>query len=142
MKKVFCILTCSLFTLFLTGCGTKTLTCTKTSTEAGMVSKENIKINFKNDKPSTSEMSVEMSFDEDTKAYANMIFGMLESTFENYEQDGLNVDINKTDDSIKLKMNVDFSKVKDIDELDINIDLDEDYNDVKEDYLEEGYNCK
>ena len=142
MKKFVCILSCSLFALVLTGCGTKTLTCTKTSTEEGMETKENIKVNFKNDKPSTAEMSMEMILDEDTKSYIDLIYSSLESTFEDYEQEGLTIDTDKTDDTVTVKMNVDFSKVESTDELDFDIDADEDFDSVKEDFESDGYECK
>ena len=142
MKRFVCVVSCSLFALVLTGCGSKTLTCTKTGTEDGMETKENIKVTFKNDKPATAEMNMEMILDEDTKSYADMILGMLESTFEEAEQEGLTIDTEKTDDSIKVKMNVDFNKVKSTEELDFDIDSDEDFESVKEDFEEDGYSCK
>lgn len=142
MKKFICVLSCSLFALILTGCGTKTLTCTKTSTEDGMENKENIKVNFKNDKPLTAEMNMKMVLDEDTKTYADMLYSILESTFEEAEQEGLTIDTEKTNDAIKVKMNIDFNKVESTDELDFDIDADEDFESVKEDFEEDGYECK
>ncbi len=142
MKKFICVLGCCLFALVLTGCGTKTLTCTKTSTEDGMESKENIKVNFKNDKPATAEMSMEMILDEENKTYIDMFYSMLESTFEDYEQDGLTVNTEKTDDAIKVQMNVDFGKVESTEELDFDIDADKDFESVKEDFETDGYECK
>lgn len=142
MKKFICVLSCSLFALVLTGCGTKTLTCTKTSTDDGMETKENIKVNFKNDKPSTAEMNMKMSFDEDSKSYMGMFYGILESTFANYEQEGLTIETDKTDDEITVKMNVDFNKVESTDELDFDIEADEDFESVKEDLESDGYKCK
>lgn len=143
MKKLSCLFICAFFAFILTGCGnTSTLTCTKTSTEDGMETKENIKVTFEKDKPSKAEMSMDMKFDDDTKDYIDLTYNMLDTALESVEQDGLVIDKEKTDDSIRVKLNVDFSKVESTEELDFSIDSDENKETIKNDFESDGYECK
>lgn len=145
MKKVFGILTCSFFVLCLVGCGnsSSSLTCTKAgSEEDGMTTNEKINVQFKNDKPSTAEMVMDMKFNEESKQYIDVTYSMLDSSFKEMEQEGFSVKTSKKDDSIEVKMNVDFSKVKSTDELDFSIGADENRDSVKKDFEKDGYECK
>ena len=142
MKKFICVLSCSLFALILTGCGTKTLTCTMNNSDGGMETKESIKVKFKKDKPSTAEMKMEMIFDENSKSYMSMLYNILESSFEDYKQEGVTVNTKKTSDKINVEMNVDFNKVENADELDISIEEDSNFESLKESLESDGYNCK
>ena len=143
MKKMSYVLICGFLMLFITGCGgTSTLKCTKTSTDDGIETKETINITFESDKPKSAEMSMDMKFDDENKEYIDLTYSMLESSFKESEQDGLKINTEKTDDTIKVKMNVDFTTVKSTDELDLSIDASENMESVKKDFEEDGYECK
>lgn len=145
MKKIFCVLACGFFALCLAGCGkdsTSKLTCTKTSTEDGMTTAEKFNMTFKNDKPATAEMIMDMKFGDDSKQFIDATYSMLESSFKEAEQEGLKITTSKKDESIEVKMDIDFSKVKSTDELDLSIDANENKDSVKKDFEKDGYECK
>lgn len=142
MKKYLYLVCLICVSVVLSGCGTKKLTCTKTSDESGTTTNEKIVINFKNNKPSTTSMEMDMKFSDDQKSYIDMSYSILESTFEEMEEDGVTVDTNKTDDSIKIKMDIDFSKVKDTDDLSIEFDEDDTLENIQKELKDEGYECK
>ena len=142
MKKIFCLLCLLGLSFTLSGCGTKTLTCTKSETESGMTNEETMTVKFKDDKPSSATMKMDIKFDDSTKSSVDMMYSLLESGLKEAEQDGVKVDTKKTDNSITVKLDVDFSKVKDEDGLDLDFDSTKSFSEVKEEIEEEGYKCK
>lgn len=126
----------------LTGCGTKTLTCTKSETESGSTTEEKIIVKFKKDKVSSANMEMNMKFGEEQKSYIDMSYNILKSTFDSMKEDGLDVKTSKTDDTINVKLDVDFTKIKDADNLSVDIDKSQTYEEVKKELIEQDYKCK
>ncbi len=142
MKKIFCLLCLLGLSFTLAGCGTKTLTCTKSETESGMTNEQTMIVKFKKDKPSSATMKMDIKFDDSTKSGVDTMYSILESGFKDQEQDGVKVDTKKTDNSITLKLDIDFAKVKDEDGLDLDFDSASSISEIKEDMEKDGYKCK
>lgn len=138
MKKVLLGLCC---TLVLTGCGGKTLTCTMSEKENGMEMKQKVALTFKDDKNVKGKMEVSIKVDEESKEYLDLMKGMLDAAFEEYEEAGLKVDSKLKDTSLEISVEYDVDKLTD--ELKEDLDYsDTTYEETKKDFEEEGYTCK
>lgn len=142
MRKSFYMLFLICISVMLSGCGTKTLTCTKETKDNGSTTEEEIIVKFKKDKPITTSMEMNMEFSDEQKDYLDMTYSILESSSKDMEKEGVNIDIKKTDDNINYKMDIDFSKVKDDDNLSISFDKNDNLDSVKEHLEKNNYECK
>lgn len=138
MKKVLLGLCC---TLVLTGCGGKTLTCTMSEKENGMEMKQKVALTFKDDKNVKGKMEVSIKIGDEGKEYLDLMKGMLDAAFEEYEEAGLKVDSKSKKNSLTISVKYDVDKLTD--ELKKDLDYsDTTYEETKKQLEDEGYTCK
>ncbi len=138
------------FTLVLTGCGGKTLTCTMEESESGMEMKAKTVYKFDSNGENVKKANVEMSVKVDDEAKKTLeTIGMsmedlsssFSEKFDDYKEAGIDVKTKTTDNSLSFKANIDVNKLTDeqLEDIDLN---DINYEEVKKDLEESGFTCK
>lgn len=144
MKKVLLFGLCC--TLFLTGCGSKKLTCTKTETEEGLKMSTEVKFNF-DSKGEAIKKGNFLGKAEVIEEYIKYIDEVKEILEEGYKdiKDVASIEITTKDNTVTVKGKYDTSKLTEDqkDELYYS-DLYDfgNYDEVKSEYEEMGYTCK
>ncbi len=145
MKKLRVLSVLFLFTIIVTGCGgEKTLTCTKSDDSTGMTMNQNIVTTFKSNKATKVDMSIDVVVDDQYKSQIGNIESSLKKQFSSYEeQKGVTFKTSTKDKTVNVNIVADLEKMDDAARKKLNITAtDEKYDDVKEDFEDEGYSCK
>lgn len=140
MKKISSIALALIVVLSLTGCGGKTVTCTKT--EDGQTETEKVTFKGKEITKIIREGKIEAEADELDTSYS--LFKMVEAMFEG--KTGIKISTTKGTNSVSMKVEMEPSKLDEeiIDSMDLGeIDF---KNTSAEEYTktmtEDGYTCK
>lgn len=149
MKK-FRILACSLVAvLVLTGCGNKTLTCTKTESNSGLDMTQEISIKFKGKKVTNMKVSVDSKATTDTiKNNWDMFVGILDAQYPESNEEGVNITTQNNADkhTYKVSIDIDLNKASEsaLEEYDLDgvADVNSDIKTVKAAAEKSGYTCK
>ena len=131
--------------VLLSGCGTKTLSCSKTEKDSGFSAEETIKAKFVGNEVTNVSLNMTMTLDDEFKDNKDLFISMLEEQFTNYKnKDGLKFEIkSKSDTEIDLTMDADLKKMSDDNkkELDL-IDTKGSYDATKKELEDQGFTCK
>lgn len=91
----------------LTGCGEKTLTCTNTEEDNGVSMVQEARMTFKDDKVTKVRMSIEASATSDElREYWSSFISMMESQYEEVNEDGVTLTLNNDENNYKFTMTV------------------------------------
>jgi len=162
MKKFKLLAILLATTALLTGCGEKEesskkdnkkeekniISCSMTEEDDGLEMLENIKIEYKNDKPSVITMSITATVvDDEIKSEWEEFVEMLDMIYQEQDEDGLKIttEDNKKDYSYEIVIEVDLENATEEVLEEFGFDDIEEYNDIKEakESLElDGYTCK
>lgn len=135
--------------VLLTGCGTKTLTCTKTEEDSGLSMKEEVTMKFKNNKVNYVKMSIDSTAtDDDIKDNWGLFVSFLGSAYEEKDEDGIKISVKNDEENYayKVSIEVDLEKAgeKALAEYDLDgiADSNSKLEDVKKEAEEDGFTCK
>lgn len=149
MKKIKLLLFSLIAIVLLTGCGTKTLTCTMTEEDSGLSMEQQIIAEFKNNEVQKLKISVDSIATNDLiKENWDIFAEALSSEFEPTEKEGIKIttENNKEKYSYKVSMEFDLTKAnkEDLSEYDVDDIANEKsrLEDVKKAAEESGYTCK
>lgn len=143
---------CGLFIcLFLiTGCGGKTLKCSRNNDSPDGLTKifQEISVSFKNEKPSSLLFKMNVSIDDqlikDNNDIVNGLADSASSEFENIKNEhGVSYSISKKDNGFDSKLKIDFDKLDDDTKKKIYlINHQSTYTAIKDALVRDGYSCK
>lgn len=145
MKKV--LLGGLVCTLFLTGCGGKTLTCTRSEEESGMKVSEEIKLTFDKEGKEVNKGSFKAQF-EVSEEYSSKMSDFEEYVKEEFaevEENGAKVKIETKSNKLTVGISYDASKLTEDQKDELYYDdlyYDGSYDEAKEDLEDSGYTCK
>ena len=150
MKKVLCLCCGIVGFSLLTGCGGKTLKCTRENDipEDQMKMNQVLNISFKGDKASNLVFKMDVSFDKELIENNPTIVDDLSSTagseFDNIKDaKGISYSMSKKDDGFNSKLKIDFDKVDNETKKKIYlINHQSSYSAVKSSLEKSGYSCK
>lgn len=145
--KLLVIVVIGLFCL--TGCGEKTLTCTHSEEDSGLKMDQEIAMTFKDDTVTRVKMSISATAtDDDIKDYWGSFISMMESQYEEKNEDGVKLTLTNDEDNYKFNMTVDIDVTKASDDALAEYDLDgiadttATYEDTKAEAEADGFTCK
>lgn len=144
MKKFLVLCVSVLAVGGVTGCGSKTLTCTQTEEQGSMKMEQTVVAKFTNDKATKVDMTMEMVLDDEYKEFLSTFEKQLSSEFEKLEgKDGVSIKTTTKDNSIKVDLSADLKKISDEtkEELDFSDELGT-YEETKKEFESQGYTCK
>ncbi len=145
MRKIsyFCLLIVGL--LVFTGCGNKkSLKCSRNNDYNDQLSMEQVlNIVFKSDKLSSLSMDMNVSLTDDYVDFKNSLIESAESEFKDIDSKAIKYSTKETSNGFKFNVKINYNKLSDEekDELYI-VDYEKDYDALKADLVEAGYNCK
>lgn len=145
MKKIMYGVTLIAIALLLSGCGTKTLTCTKETTSSAYTTTEKMTIIFENDSVvNKMHISLSMKVADSYQNYMSTIESSIKSAYAQYDdEDGITVDTTVDGTTVKVEMDVVPSELSD--DAKTNLDMDNftgSYSKTKEYMGNEGYSCE
>lgn len=160
MKKIKYLLIAAFSILLIAGCESnnvantnikeKTLTCTNSEEDSGLVMDEKVTIKFKNNKPYSIKMDLNTKvMDEEIKQYWDLFVQTLDEQYEEFEKtDGIEITKKSDDESYTylLTLEVDVDKAKKDDLTTLNLEditnSNSTYEDVKKEAEKDGFTCK
>ena len=145
MKKSILFGTLVASSILLSGCGTKTLSCSKIETADGYSANETVEAKFVGNEVTNFKLSMTMTLDDEFKDNMDLFKSMLEEQFSSYKnKDGLKFEINsKNDIEIDLVLDADLKKMSDDDKKELDfIDTKGSYEATKKEFEDDGYTCK
>ena len=121
--------------LFFTGCGSKSLSCTRENNYSDeMIMNQDLTVSFKKDKVNKLSMNMDVKLGESYDSFKDSLIESVESEFSKYsDQSGINYKTNKNN----------FNKLSD--EARKNLDIvnyENSYDSVKFELEDAGYSCK
>ena len=143
MKKRLYIMVLLLIMVSLTGCSSKTLTCTKTSDESIYNLKEKITTKYGMFGVKNININMEMTLKDNSFINASVLEKTLDETYKELKENGAKVNISSKDNKVLVDINFDLKKMdndklKEIDLYNVN----ESYEDAKKSFKKLGYTCK
>ncbi len=142
MKNIIKTLFILFFCFFITACNEKKLICTKSATENGITTKENVEVIFKKDKPINTNMVMKMNFNSNTKSQIDTTYNSFKTLSNKFnETKGVEISIKKENDIIKFSMNVDFKEVKNSKDLGLEFSEKDNYVNIRDNFKNDGYIC-
>lgn len=145
MKKSMLLGSALVSCFLLSGCGTKTLSCSTTESDDGFSASQTIEAKFVGNEVTNVSLDMIMTLDDDFKDNKDLLISSLEESFQNYQnKEGLTLNItDKSDNEVEVVLDADLKKMSDEDkkELDL-IDTTGSYDATKKELEDEGYTCK
>lgn len=131
-----------LISILLTGCSSKTLTCTKTEEkDPGATVKKQV-IVFENNKLKNMEVNMDLKLNDSYQDYSSMIKKSFEKSFEEYKnKKGITLNIQEKSNVITVNIKADYNKLNDESKKLMKI-TDTSYKSVKKSVQKDGYTCK
>lgn len=143
MKKTKLLAIFFIFGLLLTGCDSKSLSCTKEEEIDAGKTKEVQLITFDNNKIKSYEATMSIALKDEYKNYADTLVESLEEPFKDYtEEDGLEYNTTVDDNNISVTVSGDYNKMSDDVKQSLGIADNSSFDQVKESLEEDGYSCK
>ena len=141
MKKRLYIIVLLLVVVSLTGCGSKTLTCTKTSKESIYTLDEKIVAKYGLVNLKSVEIHQEMDIKDNSLITASMLEKTISSKFKDLKENGAKVNVSSKDNKVIVDISIDSSKVSK-DDLNNLYDSEVSLEDAKKSSKKIGYTCK
>jgi hypothetical protein len=150
MKKVLCLCYCVVGFSLLTGCGGKTLKCTRENNipDDQMKMSQELNISFNGDKASNLVFKMDVSFEseliENNPTIVDDLAGTASSEFDNIKDEkGISYSISKKSDGFSSKLKINFNKVDNETKKKIYlINHQSSYSTIKSNLEKDGYSCK
>ena len=149
MKKryfIMAVLLCC--TLLFTGCGKKTLKCSKDYSSSygnGMKMTQDVVATFSSNKVEKLTMKMNFELPESYTSYASTYFDSLKSQYESTygKYDGVKVSVDKSSDmKFTVTISMDYKKLSSADKTAMGFVGSESYSANKSSFEKEGYTCK
>lgn len=142
MKKIK-ILAIFLLITIMTGCGDKTLSCTKEEDmEAGVATEKQV-ITFSNDKINLYEAEMSIKLNDDYKEYADLLLNSLEEPFSDFkDKKGIEYKTSKDDNRISVLLSGEYNKMDEDTKKSLGIAENYSFDKTKESLENDGYSCK
>ena len=127
----------------LTGCGKRTLSCSKTSKlEAGQVT-EKQSIIFQNNIPDEYTSSFEFKINDNFKDFEKGLFESLESSFKKYDDmEGIDYNVKKDGDKFLVTIKCEYDKISGKVKDSLGFSKNATFTKVLESLETDGYSCK
>lgn len=143
MKKIMMALVAVVMMFVLTGCGTETLTCTMSQTQAGMKMNQEMNATFVNNEVTKMDITMDAEIDEAYASQMDQIKASVEANLKQYKDNGGELDITSEGNVIKAKINLDLSKMSKDQKKNLNVtDVYGTKDATKKELEKEGYTCK
>lgn len=143
MKKRLYIIVLLLVVVSLTGCSSKTLTCSRNSKESIYNLKEKITAKYGLTGVKNIDINMEMELTDNKFVSAELLENTLKGTYKELEDNGAKVDIKSKDNKVIVDINLDLKKIDSKKLKKINLyDAEESYEDAKKSFKKLGYTCK
>ena len=147
-KRYFIIAVLLCCTLLFTGCGKKTLKCSKDYSSTygnGMKMTQDVEATFSSDKVEKLTMKMNFELPESYASYASTYFDSLKSQYESTygKYDGVKVSVDKSSDmKFTVTISMDYKKLSSADKTAMGFVGSESYSANKSSFEKEGYTCK
>ncbi len=143
MKKTKLLAIFFIFGLLLTGCDSKSLSCTKEEEIDAGKTKEVQLINFDNNKIKSYEATMSIALTNEYKDYADTLLESLEEPFKDFnEEDGIEYKTKVDGNNISVTVSGDYNKMSDDAKQSLGIADNASFDAVKESLENDGYSCK
>ena len=142
MKKIKFLMLFLFFSIILTGCGKKSLSCSKEEDiDAGKMN-ENQVITFKNDKIYSYDALMTIELNDEYMDYKDVFVDSLESSMSEYkDKEGIKYNTTKKDNQVSITINGIYSQMDDDTKESLGISKNSSFNEIKQSLEEEGYTC-
>lgn len=145
MKKSLYFGVAIIGTCLLSGCGSKTLVCTRSNDYSDeMKMNQTVKASFKGDHVSKLSIDMDVTLGENYMEYRDELKASVQDEFESLKDtDGVSYNAVDTNNGFKFNLDANISKLDDNSkkELDI-VNTEQSYDDAKKEFESEGYTCK
>ena len=145
MKKSLYLGAIVIGTCLLSGCGSKTLVCTRSNDYSDeMKMNQTVKTSFKNDHVSKLSIDMDVTLGENYMEYREELKTSVQDEFNDLKDtDGVKFSTVDTSNGFKFNLEANVSKLDSTSKkkLDI-IDTEQSYDDAKKEFESEGYTCK
>lgn len=143
MKKTKLLAIFFAFGLLLTGCDSKSLSCTKEEEIDAGKTKEVQLITFDNNKIKSYEATMSISLKDEYKDYADTLLKSLEEPFKDYtKEDGLEYNTTVDNNNISVTVSGNYNKMSDDVKQSLGISGNSSFDKVKASLEDDGYSCK
>lgn len=150
MKRVLCLCCGIIGFSLLTGCGGKTLKCSRVNDipDNQMHIKQELNVSFSGEKASNLIFKMDVSFDneliENNPTIVDDLSGTASSEFDSIKNEkGISYSISKDNDGFSSKLKINFNKVSDDTKKKIYlINHQSSYSTIKGNLEKDGYSCK
>ena len=140
---VFVIISIIYFAILLSnGLKAKTLTCTQTENQTGLVFKQDIEMTFDNDLLTNINQTITYTLNDDYLSYSSYIERLARENAQKYMDHGCEVDIINNGKKIEVKITMDIENMSELDKLYLDLDNPGNYDSNKNGFESEGYVCK
>ena len=143
MKKGLYIIVLLLAIISLTGCGSKTLTCTREKKESIYSLNEKVTASYGMFGLKKVNMNMEMKLTNEKIISASNLGKTIKASYEELEKYGASVNVKSKDGLVIVDIDLDLKKIdsKKLKELNL-YDTEESYDDAKKSFKKLGYTCK
>ncbi len=145
MKKYLVVCFTIIMISIVTGCGSnKTLKCSKEDNSSIMNKKETYTITFKKDTITKVEYIEDIAVAENYSVYIQQLEESLKGVFTGFEgMNGFEVTSTTDKNNIKIAVNIDLSKMDEASKKSLDIvDTKQNFNDAKQTFEKQNYQCK
>lgn len=143
MKKTLYITILFLVVISLSGCGSKTLTCTRNSKQSIYTLNEKITAKYGMFGVKNIDINMEMELTNNNFISASVLEKTLDTTYKELKDNGANLDIKSKDNKVIVDIGIDIKKIdsKKLKKIDL-YDTEESYEEAKKSFKKLGYTCK
>lgn len=143
MKKTKLFIMFFILGVLMTGCDSKSLSCTKEEEIDAGKTKEVQLITFDNNKIKSYEATMSVALKDEYKDYADTLLQSLEEPFNDFSKDdGLKYKTSTDDNNISVTVSGDYNKMSEDVKQSLGISVNPSFDNVKSSLEDDGYNCK
>lgn len=145
MKKYLYCVFVFLFIFLISGCGSnKSLKCTRDNDYNNQLTmNQKLNISFKNDKLNKLSMEMNVSLSDEYLSFRDSLIESAESEFKEINSKAVSYSTKQSDNGFTFNVKVDYNKLSNEEKQDLYIvDYEKDYNGIKTELIDAGYNCK
>lgn len=132
-----------LFMTILTGCGDKTLSCTKKEDMSAGKATEKQVITFSNDKINLYDAEMTIKLNDNYKDYADLLLKSLEEPFSEFkDKKGIEYKTSKKNNIISVTLSGKYSQMDEDTKKSLGIAENYSFDEAKKSLEDDGYTCK